>query len=151
MALLENYADIDHGVGIGVRGCEPTDGRRVRGQELAKPPDLRLLAGGVVAVTEDVDAPRAIGAGGMAEVERFGVGQSDDRDRVEAHADREALGKVLEGRLGGDQRGGVPRPHARREAALRDEVSLELLRVGLRLRVGRRAVALRSVPSAGAE
>ena len=80
-------------------------------------------------VGENVDAPGAVGPGDVAKVDRFGVGQPDDRGRVEAHPDREALREVLEHRIGGDHRRGVPGRDARGEAALRDEVLLELLRV----------------------
>ena len=70
-------------------------------------------------VGEDVDPPRAVGAGGVAELHRLGVGEPDHRRRVEAHPDREALGELLERRVAGDQRRAVAGRDARGEAALR--------------------------------
>ena len=45
---------------------------------------------------EDVQAPGAVRVGGVAELDRLGVGQADDRRGVEAHPDREALREVLD-------------------------------------------------------
>ena len=51
-------------------------------------------------VGEDVDMPRAVRTGDVAEVERFGVGQADDRGGMESHADREAA-RASHARAGG--------------------------------------------------
>src|SRR5271165_2106622 len=56
-----------------------------------------------------------------------GVGQPDDRGRVEAHPDREAVREVLEHRFGGDHCRAVFGRNSGGEAALRDEVLPELL------------------------
>ena len=81
-------------------------------------------------VGKRIDAPGAIGARRVAELHRLGVGEAHDRGRVETHADREALGEVLVGRLGGQhRRRRVVRRDAGRVATRLHEVGLELGRI----------------------
>jgi hypothetical protein len=66
----------------------------------------------------------------MAELNRPGVGQADDRGRMKTHADRKAFGEVLMGRLAGDDRWGVAGFGSRSEAQVPGEVFLELGGIG---------------------
>ena len=56
---------------------------------------------GVFRAGKGEETPAAIGLDRVAEMDRLGVGEADDRRRMEAHADREARGQVLIGRLAG--------------------------------------------------
>ena len=90
--------------------------------------EVRELAQSLSArVGKGVDAPRAIGTGRVAELHRLGVGEAHDGRRVEAHADREALGQRLVRRLGGQHgRRRVMRRDAGRVTARLHEVRLKL-------------------------
>ena len=96
VALLEDGADVDDRVRVGAGRRVPHDRGLLRRQELAQLPRPRRRGRRVGPVGEDVEAPGAVGPGGVAELHRLGVGQPDDRGGVEAHPDREALGEVLE-------------------------------------------------------
>src|SRR5215468_5241892 len=99
MPLLKDGTDIDHGVRLRTRRREALDRRRVRLEKLAKLAEGGASARRVMAVGEDVNSPGAVGPCDVAEVNRFGVRQSDNRGRVKAHSDREALCEVLERRF----------------------------------------------------
>ena len=121
--LLEDRANIDHAVDVRARRGEPAD-RRIRGLrqevcELAQTLPTRVGKG--------VNAPSAICTGSVPEVHRLGVGEAYDRCGVETHADCEALGKILVGRLGGQNR--------RRRVMRRDTrgVTTRLHEIGLKL------------------
>ena len=91
MPLLEDRANVDHAVDACPRRGEATHRRigRVRQEygELAK----ELAA----CIREGIEAPRAVGTGGMAELHRLGVGQAHDGCGMKTHADREARVEVL--------------------------------------------------------
>ena len=124
--LLEDRANVDDAVDVRPRRGEAADRRirRLRQEvgELAQSLSARVGKG--------VDAPGAIGTGGMAELHRLGVGEAHDGRRVETHADREALGELLVGRLGGQhRRRRVVRRDAGRVATRLHEVRLKLRRI----------------------
>src|SRR6266481_9935540 len=124
--LSEDRANIDHAVDVRARRGEPAD-RRIRGLrqevcELAQTLSARVGKG--------VNAPSAISTGCVPEVHRLGVGEAHDRCGVETHADCEALGKILVGRLGGqNRRRRVMRRYTRGVTTRLHEIGLKLLRI----------------------
>ena len=81
-------------------------------------------------LAKGVNAPGTIGTGDMAQLQRLGVGQAHHRRRVETHADREALGERLVGRLRCQyRRRRVVRRHTCGVATRFHEVGLQLLRI----------------------
>ena len=130
MALLEDRPDIDRGVDI--RPCRRVSrDRRSRrpGEKLAQAPQSGGRRGGVFRGGEGEYPPAAVRLDGVTEMNRPGVGETDHRRRMKAHADREALGEMLMGRLARDHRRRVTGFRSRCEARLLDEVFLELRRI----------------------
>ena len=96
MGLLEDGADVDHGIDVGPVGRVAPD-RRVAslGEEVAQAADGRGPRCRVAAACERVDASASVGFSDMAEVNGLGIRQTNDRRRMEALTDQEAPGEML--------------------------------------------------------
>ena len=131
MALLEDGPDIDHGVDIRARGVylrTGDSGDSARNSHSARMP--RGRRGGILRAGKGEEAPAAVGLDRVAEMHRLGVGQADDRRRMEAHADRQALGQMLVRRLAGRwSTAGILVAVPAVIAPVLDEIVLELRRI----------------------
>ena len=115
MCLLEHRAHIDDGIDVGARRRILADRRVLAvGEKIAQ----RLMASrrdGSSAVGERrIDPPAPVRLDDVAELHRLGVGETDDRRRMEAHADRESLGQMLMRRLAGEHATGDSGSRCRR-------------------------------------
>ena len=130
---------------VDVRACRRVSpDRRLRrlGEKIAQRADAGGRRRGILRAGEGEDAPAAVRLDRVAEVNRLGVRQTDDRRRMEAHADHEAFGQMLMRRLGGDERRLVSGRRSRRVASVLDEISLHLGRIDA-FAVGRRLLRRR--------
>ena len=105
--------------------------RRLRrlGKKIAQGPDAGVGRGGIFRAGKGEDAPAAVRLDRVAEVNRLGVRQTDDRRGMKAHADRQPLGQMLMGRLAGEDRRAVVGRRSRRVAPVPDEIALRLGRI----------------------
>ena len=80
--------------------------RRLRrlGEKVAQRADAGAGRGGILRAGKREDAPAAVRLDRVAEVNRLGVRDADDRRGMKAHADRQPLGQMLIGRLAGEER-----------------------------------------------
>ena len=130
MRLLEHGADIDHRVDVLVRrGVCPHRRVGCSGQKVAQGPDAGGRRGGILRAGKGEDAPAAVRLDRVAEVNRLGVGQTDDRRGMKAHADLKTLGQMLMGCLAGEDRGSVTGRGPRRVAPVPHKVALRLGRI----------------------
>ena len=81
-----------------------------------------LAAAGSPAAGKDEDPPASVRLGDVAEMNRLGVREPDDRRGVKAHADRQTLGQMLVVGFGGEERRAVVRRGSRGIAAVPDEI-----------------------------
>ncbi len=125
--LLENRADIDHRIDVFAGGGVFSHGRVLcLGQKIAQRPDAGVGCGRILGPGKGQDAPAAIRLDDVAEVDRLGVRETNDRRGMKAHPDRQPLGQMLMRRVGGEQRGAVVRRGARGVAPVPDEIALGL-------------------------
>src|SRR5437868_6854590 len=102
MALLEDRAEVDHGVDVLARR-RVFDHRRLRSrrEKITERPDTGSTCAGIAGASKRKDPEAAIGLHDVAEMNGFRVGDANDRRGVKARADRQALGEALPARFSG--------------------------------------------------
>ena len=105
--------------------------RRLRrlAEKIAQRADAGAGRGGILRAGKREDAPAAVGLDRVAEVNRLGVRDANDRRGMKPHADRQPFGEMLIGRLAGEQRGAVARRGPGGVAPVPDEIALGLGRI----------------------
>ena len=130
MTLLEHGPDIDHRVDIGSRRRISADRRLVRVcKKVAQRSHTAGARRGILCIGEGENAPAAVCLGRIPEANRLGVRETNDRCRVEAHADHETFGQILMARFGEEERRLVLGRRSRRVVSMLDEISLHLRRI----------------------
>jgi hypothetical protein len=131
MVLLEDGAHVDHRVDIRQRRRVPPNRRvgRVR-EKVAQSSHPRGGCSGILRIGEGENPPAAVRLNRVAQMNRLGIGQTNDRRRMETHADHEALCQLLMHRFARDDRRLVFGRRSRRVASEPDEIFLDLRRIG---------------------
>src|SRR5262249_23209772 len=102
MRLLEHRAHVDQRVDILALARVSANRRLLTpGEKFAPPADGGAAGGGIAHRRKGEQAKASIRSGDVAEVNRLGVGETDDRRRMKARADNEAFGEMLVDRFTG--------------------------------------------------
>src|SRR6476660_4058888 len=125
MALLEHSSDIDHGVDISCCRRVSAHWRLGRvGKKFAQPSHTRGARRGSLRISKGENAPTAVGFARISKANRFGVCETNDRCRMEPHANHQAFGQMLMTGFGGDERRFVLGRRSRSIMSVLDEISL---------------------------
>src|SRR5689334_13874422 len=81
---------------------------------------------GVSGVCDDIETEAPVSLGHVAQMNRLGIREPNDRGGVKACSDRKTLGKMLVAGLSGEEGGPVVRRRSRGIAAVPDKIALRL-------------------------
>src|SRR5262249_52960826 len=124
-------ANVDYGVDILPSARILSDGRvRILGEKIAQSADGGGCGGWIARSGKGEDAKAAVGFHDVAEMNRLGVGETDDRRRMKAGSSNESFSQMLVTALAGQDRRTVVRRGSRRVAPVPDKIALRLGRVG---------------------
>ena len=131
MSLLEHRADIDHRVDIHAAAGIFSDRRLpTLCEKIAQPTDGGARGGRIARSRKGEDPKASIRFDDVAEVNRLGVRETDDRRGMKAFSNDESFSQMLVDAFAGQDRWAVMRCGSRRIASVPDEIALGLGSVG---------------------